>query len=106
MLGSEATEFRVPSGKSNGLTCDKQGSLLACEGASRPISRIEAYGTVVALAPHYNGPRLKSPNDVVVKSNGSVHFTDSTFGLSVTYGVEEAKERSFQGIYRIPRMVE
>src|SRR3990172_8600371 len=64
---SGITTFRDPSGKSNGLTYDKQGRLIACEHANRRVSRTEADGTVVTIASLYNGKRLNSPNDVVVK---------------------------------------
>jgi len=90
------TAFRSPSGNSNGLTLDKQGKLIACEHGNRRVSRIEPDGAVKIIAEKYNGKRLNSPNDVVVKSDGSVYFTDPP------YGVEPAKrELDFQGVYRI-----
>ena len=93
--------FRHPSGKSNGLTYDKQGRLIACEHANRRVSRTEADGTVVTIASHYEGKRLNSPNDIVVKSDGSIYFTDPPYGLTADFGVEGESELDFQGVYRL-----
>jgi gluconolactonase len=98
---SGMTIFRDPSGKSNGLTYDKGGHLIACEHANRRVSRTTADGQVFAIASHYEGKRLNSPNDVVVKSDGSIYFTDPPYGLSAAYGVESEKELDFQGVYRL-----
>ncbi len=98
---SGITTFRDPSGKSNGLTYDKQGRLIACEHANRRVSRTEAEGTVVTIASHYNSKRLNSPNDVVVKLDGSIYFTDPPYGLTAAYGVEGKQELDFQGVYRL-----
>ncbi|MDE0010252.1 MAG: SMP-30/gluconolactonase/LRE family protein [Candidatus Poribacteria bacterium] len=95
------TVFRDPSGKSNGLTYDKGGHLIACEHANRRVSRTTADGQVLTIASHYEGKRLNSPNDVVVKSDGSIYFTDPPYGLSAAYGVESEKELDFQGVYRL-----
>jgi len=95
------TNFRVPSGKSNGLTYDKQGRLVTCEHANRRVSRTEADGTVVTIASHYDGKRLNSPNDVVVKSDGSIYFSDPPYGLTADYGVEGEQDLDFQGVYRL-----
>ncbi len=97
----EMSVFRQPSGNSNGLTYDKQGCLIACEHTNRRVSRTTADGEVVTIASHYEGKRLNSPNDVVVKSDGSIYFTDPPYGLTSTYGVEAAKELDFQGVYRL-----
>ena len=95
------TVFREPSGKSNGLTYDKGGHLIACEHANRRVSRTTADGHVITIASHYQEKRLNSPNDVVVKSDGSIYFTDPPYGLSAAYGVESEKELDFQGVYRL-----
>ena len=95
------TNFRVPSGKSNGLTYDKQGRLVTCEHANRRVSRTEPDGTVVTIASHYEGKRLNSPNDVVVKSDGSIYFSDPPYGLTADYGVEGEQDLDFQGVYRL-----
>jgi sugar lactone lactonase YvrE len=98
---SGMTIFREPSGKSNGLTYDKGGHLIACEHANRRVSLTTADGEVITIASHYQGKRLNSPNDIVVKSDGSIYFTDPPYGLSAAYGVESEKELDFQGVYRL-----
>ena len=98
---SGMTVFRDPSGKSNGLTYDKGGHLIACEHANRRVSRTTADGQVLTIASRYEGKRLNSPNDVVVKSDGSIYFTDPPYGLSAAYGVDSEKELDFQGVYRL-----
>ena len=95
------TNFRVPSGKSNGLTYDKQGRLVTCEHANRRVSRTAADGTVETIASHYEGKRLNSPNDVIVKSDGSIYFSDPPYGLTADYGVEGEQDLDFQGVYRL-----
>src|SRR6516225_9552468 len=67
--------FREPSGNGNGNTVDREGRLVSCEHRARRISRTEHDGSVVALATHFEGKRLNSPNDIVVKSDGSVWFS-------------------------------
>jgi sugar lactone lactonase YvrE len=93
----QAEVFRRPTGHSNGLTLDRQGRLLACEH-DRRVSRIEPDGTVVTLAERYQAKRLNSPNDIVVRSDGGIYFTDPPYGLP---GQSEGKELDFQGVYRI-----
>ena len=95
------SDFRSPSGKSNGLTRDRRGGLVACEHANRRVSRTEEDGTVVTIASHYKGKKLNSPNDVVVKSDGSVYFTDPPYGLNPTFGTMQAQELPFYGVYRL-----
>ncbi|MEA3344719.1 MAG: SMP-30/gluconolactonase/LRE family protein [Chloroflexota bacterium] len=88
--------FREPSGNSNGLTFDREGRLIACEHGNRQMSRTEPDGSITSLATHYQGQRLNSPNDVVVKSDGSIYFTDPPYGVE-----PEERELDFQGVYRI-----
>ena len=88
--------FRTPSHNSNGLTLDNQGRLIACEHGSRRVTRTEADGAITTLADRYEGHRLNSPNDVVVKSDGAIYFTDPPFGVK-----REDRELDFQGVYRI-----
>ena len=92
---------RDPSGKSNGLTLDKGGRLIACEHVNRRVSRTEEDGTVHAIADTYEGKRLNSPNDVVVKSDGSIYFSDPPYGLTEEFGRLDVQELPFQGVYRI-----
>ena len=94
-------KFRSPSGHSNGLAFDKQGRLIACEHGNRRISRTELDGTVVTLFDEYDGKRLNSPNDLAIKSDGSIYFTDPPYGLTATYGIPGKQELGFQGVYRI-----
>jgi gluconolactonase len=95
------TVFRQPCNKSNGLTWDRQGRLLACEHASSQVSRTEADGRVVPVATHYQGKQLNSPNDLVCRSDGGVYFTDPPYGRAKFYGVERPQELPFQGVYRV-----
>ena len=88
--------WREPTGESNGLTLDRQGRLIACEHKNRRVSRTEADGTVVVLTDSYQGGRLSSPNDVVVKSDGTVYFTDPPYGVT-----PEEREQPCNGVYRI-----
>lgn len=94
--GGEAAVWREPSGNSNGLTLDRQGRLVACEHGNRRVSRTEADGSVRAIAERYEGRRLNSPNDVVVRSDGTVYFTDPPYGIQ-----PEEREQPLNGVYRI-----
>jgi sugar lactone lactonase YvrE len=96
--GPEVTTFRCPSGNSNGLTLDKSGRLIACEHSMRCITRTELDGSVTVLADRYKGQRLNSPNDVVVRSDGSIYFTDPPYGLKE---LTVWKELPFNGVYRL-----
>jgi gluconolactonase len=73
--------FRSPSNHSNGNTRDRQGRLITCEHQGRRVSRTEHSGHITVLADNYQGKKLNSPNDVVVKSDGTVWFTDPIFGI-------------------------
>jgi gluconolactonase len=96
--GPELTTFRHPSGNSNGLTLDKNGRLIACEHSTRRVTRTEIDGTISILADRYQGHRLNSPNDVVTRSDGSVYFTDPSYGLG---NPPLWKELPVCGVYRI-----
>ena len=94
--------FRQPSGNSNGNTVDRQGRLVTCEHGGRRVLRTEIDGTVVTLADKYNGKRLNSPNDVVVKSDGSIWFTDPSYGIDSDYeGNLSEHEQPGSFVYRI-----
>ena len=95
------TTFRKPCNKSNGLTWDRQGRLLACEHASSQVTRTEPDGRIVPLATHYDGKELNSPNDIVCAADGGVYFTDPPYGRADFYGVKREPELSFQGVYRV-----
>ena len=95
-LDGKFSTFRSPSNNSNGLTLDKQGRLIACEHATRRVTRTATDGTVSVLAERYQGKRLNSPNDVVVRSDGAIFFTDPPYGVK-----EEERQLDIQGVYRI-----
>ena len=90
------TIWREPSGNANGLTLDRERRLIACEHGNRRVSRTAADGTAVTLADSYGGKRLNSPNDVVVKSDGTIYFTDPPYGIA-----PEQREQPCNGLYRI-----
>jgi len=96
--GPEVTTFRSPSGNSNGLTLDRSRRLIACEHGTRRVTRTEIDGSITVLADRYQGKRLNSPNDVVVRSDGSIYFTDPPYGLA---NMNEWKELPFNGVYRL-----
>jgi sugar lactone lactonase YvrE len=77
--------FRYPAGYTNGNTVDRQGRLVTCEHGGRRVSRTEHDGVVVTLADRHEGKRLNSPNDVVVKSDDTVWFTDPAYGIESDY---------------------
>jgi len=94
--------FRQPAGNSNGNTVDRQGRLVTCEHGGRRVSRTEVDGSVITLADKHDGKRLNSPNDVVVKSDGSIWFTDPSYGIDSDYeGNLSEREQSGNFVYRI-----
>jgi gluconolactonase len=94
--------FRQPANNSNGNTVDRMGRLVTCEHGGRRVSRTEHDGRVITLADSYQGKRLNSPNDVVVKSDGSIWFTDPTYGIDSDYeGNKAESEIGASNVYRI-----
>jgi gluconolactonase len=94
--------FRTPSGFSNGNTRDRQGRLISCEHGNRRVTRTEIDGSITVLADRYQGKRFNSPNDVVVKSDGSIWFTDPTYGIMSDYeGYKAEPEQPTRNVYRI-----
>jgi gluconolactonase len=94
--------WQRPSNNANGHTRDRQGRIIACEHAGRRVVRFEYDGSTTVLADRFHGKRLNSPNDVVVKSDGSVWFTDPPFGLYAFYeGVKTDPELPHTNVYRI-----
>lgn len=93
--------FRHNSQIANGNTRDKEGRLLSCEHASRRVTRTEYDGTITVIADQYQGKRLNSPNDIVVKSDGSIWFTDPPFGLLGWYEGEPAEQELPTNIYKV-----
>ena len=95
------TTFRRPCNKSNGLAWDRQGRLLACEHATSRVTRTEADGTITVLATHHDGRELNSPNDLVVRRDGAVYFSDPTYGRMEHFGVPREPQLDFRGVFRI-----
>jgi gluconolactonase len=88
--------FRDPSDNSNGLTRDRQGRSIACEHGTRRVTRTESDGTIVVVSDRFDGRKLNSPNDIIVKSDGAIYFTDPTYGIR-----SEQQEQPVQGVYRL-----
>ncbi len=95
------SEFRKPSGYANGNTRDRQGRLVTCEHGERRVVRTEYDGTQTVLMDRFEGKRLNSPNDVVVKSDGSVWFTDPPFGILGHYEGSPATPELPTNVYRL-----
>lgn len=93
--------FRKPSNFSNGNTRDRQGRLVTCEHDTRRVTRTEYNGTITVLADRYQGKRLNSPNDIVVKSDDSIWFTDPPFGISGIYEGSKATPELPHSVYRV-----
>ena len=93
--------FREPSNMTNGNTYDQQGRMLSCEHATSRVTRTEADGSVAVLASHYQGKELNSPNDIVVRNDGTVWFTDPTYGRADRTGIVRELELDFRGVYRL-----
>ena len=102
--GKGFTEVANPSNKGNGMTIDNEGRLVVCEHVTSSVVRMDADGTGSGrevLATHYDGKELNSPNDVVVKSDGAIYFTDPTYGRMPGFGIEREQDIAYQGVYRI-----
>ncbi len=102
LAGSSVTVFRSPSNYSNGNTRDRQGRLVTCEHGTRRVTRTEIDGSITVLADSYRGRRLNSPNDVVVKSDGTIWFTDPDYGILTDYeGYRAEPEQDGRNVYRV-----
>ncbi len=100
--GLGVREFRVPANYSNGNTRDREGRLITCEHGRRCISRTETDGRITVLADRHQGRRLNSPNDVVVKSDGTIWFTDPSYGITSDYeGNRAESEIGACHVYRL-----
>jgi gluconolactonase len=91
-----------PSRKGNGMTRDNDGNLIVCEHVTSSVVRESPDGRRDILAYHWQGRYLNSPNDVIVASDGSILFSDPTYGRMPGFGIERAQDLDFQGVYRIP----
>jgi len=96
--GEPAGLFRDNSNGANGNTFDAQGRLYTCESHSRRVTRTDKKGKIEVIAEKYQGKRLNAPNDVVVRKDGEVYFTDPAFGNQ-----QESRDLDFYGVYRITR---
>ena len=94
--------FRQPAMNSNGNTLDREGRLVTCEHRGRRVTRTEHDGRITVLADRFEGKRFNSPNDAVVKSDGSIWFTDPSYGIDSDYEGDAApSEIGACHVYRI-----
>ena len=92
----ETTTFRQPSGNANGNTLDRSGRLVTAEHGNRRVSLTKNDGEIITLASRYQGKQLNSPNDLAVRSDGSIYFTDPPYGIK-----SEQEELGFYGVYHL-----
>lgn len=98
----QVSVFRQPANYSNGNTIDRQGRLVTCEHGGRRVTRTEADGSITVITDRYDGKRYNSPNDVVVKSDGTIWFTDPTYGIDTDYEGHKAEaEQDGSHVYRV-----
>ena len=97
----QVSAFRKPSNYANGNTRDRQGRLVTCEHGGRRVTRTEYDGSIKVILDRYDGKPLNSPNDVVVKSDGSIWFTDPPFGILGNYEGSQATPELPQNVYRV-----
>jgi gluconolactonase len=101
-IDGHVSVFRSPSNHTNGNTRDRQGRLLSCEHSGRRVTRTEHDGTITVIADSYRGKRLNSPNDIVVKSDNSIWFTDPAYGISNDWeGIKAPQEQPGNYVYRV-----
>lgn len=93
--------FRQPSNNANGNTRDRAGRLVTCEHLTRRVTRTEYDGSITVLAERFAGKRFNSPNDVIVKSDGSIWFSDPDFGIQSFYEGEKQASEVPERVYRI-----
>ena len=94
-------EVRSPNDKGNGMTLDADLNLYVCEHVTSSLIRETPSGERQVLTSHYKGKELNSPNDVVVKSDGSVYFSDPTYGRMPVFGLERECQLDFQAVFRV-----
>lgn len=97
----KVSAHREPSNFANGQTRDRQGRLITCEHGGRRVTRTEYDGSITVLIDSFDGKRLSSPNDVIVKSDGSIWFTDPPFGILGNYEGHKAEPVLGQNVYRL-----
>jgi gluconolactonase len=94
-------EVMRPSNKCNGMVYDSNGNLLVCEHVTSSLVRESPDGNREPIASHYRGKELNSPNDVVIRSDGTIYFSDPSYGRMPGFGLERDQDLSFQGVYII-----
>jgi len=99
--GAGISIYRAPSNYANGHTRDREGRLVSCEHGTRRVTRTELGGRVAVIADRFEGKRLNSPNDVVVKSDGSIWFTDPHYGIMSDYEGFRAEQELPCNVYRV-----
>jgi gluconolactonase len=101
--GKAVAQQAKPSNKGNGMAYDAGLNLLVCEHATSSVARFQGGvdGAREVLASHFEGKELNSPNDIIVGRDGSIYFTDPTYGRMPGFGVERPQQLDFQGVYRI-----
>jgi gluconolactonase len=97
----QVSTYRKPTGFANGNTRDRQGRLVTCEHGGRRVTRTEYDGSITVIMDNWQGKPLNSPNDVVVKSDGSIWFTDPPFGILGNYEGYKAESEVPQAVYRV-----
>jgi gluconolactonase len=95
-------ELRRPANKCNGMTYDADLNLIVCEHATSSLVREFPDGRREILASHFNGQELNSPNDVCMRTDGSIYFSDPWYGRMPVFGIERPRQLGFQGVYRVP----
>lgn len=95
-------EVLRPANKGNGMTYDRDLNLIVCEHVTSSLARFRPDGTREVVASHFEGKELNSPNDVCVKSDGSIYFTDPWYGRMPGFGVERPRQLGWQGVFRVP----
>ena len=93
--------YRAPSNYANGHTRDREGRLISCEHGARRVTRTEHDGSITVIADSFQGKRLNSPNDVVVKSDGSIWFSDPHYGIMTDYEGYKAEQELPCYVYRV-----
>jgi gluconolactonase len=101
-LDGTVSEVRNPSFKCNGMTLDADLNLIVCEHVTSQLIRERTDGVREILAFHYGGKYLNSPNDVCVRSDGTIYFSDPWYGRFPGFGIERARELGWQGVFMIP----
>ncbi|WP_179379368.1 SMP-30/gluconolactonase/LRE family protein [Jannaschia marina] len=99
--GTGISTYRAPSNYSNGHTRDLQGRLVSCEHGTRRVTRTEHDGSITVIADGFDGKRLNSPNDVIVKSDGSIWFSDPHYGIKTDYEGYKSEQELPCVVYRV-----